>query len=83
VGRKVFLVAIGLIDLPPDPAQRLALDEVRRLLMTDGPRLLRLQAQQQAALQLLQARRLGADDATLRATLDGVVHQSLQRLVRS
>ena len=83
MGRKVFLVAIGLIDLPPDPAQRLALDEVRRLLMTDGPRLLRLQAQQQAALQLLQARRLGADDATLRATLDGVVHQSLQRLVRS
>jgi hypothetical protein len=79
----VFLVAIGLIDLPPDPALRQALDEVRRLLMTDGPRLLRLQAQQQAALQLLQARRLGGDDATLRATLDGVVHQSLQRLVRS
>ena len=83
MGRKVSLVAIGLIDLPPDPALRQALDEVRRLLMTDGPRLLRLQAQQQAALQLLQARRLGADDATLRATLDGVVHQSLQRLVRS
>jgi hypothetical protein len=79
----VSLVAIGLIDLPPDPALRQALDEVRRLLMTDGPRLLRLQAQQQAALQLLQARRLGGDDATLRATLDGVVHQSLQRLVRS
>ncbi len=83
MSRKVFLVAIGLIDLPPDPALRQALDEVRRLLMTDGPRLLRLQAQQQAALQLLQARRLGGDDATLRATLDGVVHQSLQRLVRS
>jgi hypothetical protein len=67
----------------PDPALRHALDEARRLLTTEGPRLLRLQAQQQAALQLLQARRLGADDATLRATLDGVVHQSLQRLARS
>jgi hypothetical protein len=68
---------------PPDSALRHALDEVRRLLATEGPRLLRLQAQQQAALQLLQARRLGADDATLRAILDGVVHQSLQRLARS
>jgi len=77
------MAVIGLIALSPDPALRQALDEVRRLLMTDGPRLLRLQAQQQAALQLLQARRLGADDATLRATLDGVVHQSLQRLARS
>lgn len=75
---------VGPLTMPlsRDPAQRQALDEVRRLLTTDGPRLLRLQAQQQAALQLLQARRLGADDATLRAVLDGVVHQSLQGLAQ-
>ncbi len=54
-----------------------ALREVRRLLHHQGPPLLRLQAQQQAALQLLQARRLGACDAELRAVLDGVVQQSL------
>jgi len=61
-----------------DPAVAEALDEVRRLLHHGGPPLLRLQAQQQAALQLLQARRLGASDAELRAVLDGVVQQSLE-----
>ncbi|MFM7230166.1 MAG: hypothetical protein ACKO2F_11095 [Cyanobacteriota bacterium] len=54
-----------------------ALAEARRLLSITGPPLLRLQAQQQAALHLLQARRLGAADAALRSVLDGVVHHSL------
>jgi hypothetical protein len=55
-----------------------SLVEARRLLQIPGPRLLRLQAQQQAALQLLHARRLGATDAELRAALDGVVLKSLE-----
>jgi hypothetical protein len=59
-----------------------ALAEARRLLLISGPRLLRLQAQQQAALQLMQARRLGASDQQLRNVLDGVVHHSLVRLAR-
>lgn len=57
-----------------------ALAEAHRLLLIEGPRLLRLQAQQQAALHLLQARRLGATDGQLRAVLDAVVHQSLRAL---
>lgn len=59
-----------------------ALAEARRLLLLQGPRLLRLQAQQQAALQLLQSRRLGASDAQIRQVLDGVVHHSLVCLAR-
>lgn len=59
-----------------------ALSEARRLLLIEGPHLLRLQAQQQAALQLLQARRLGASDAQLRAVVDGVVAHSLAAVAR-
>lgn len=59
-----------------------ALAEARRLLLLQGPPLLRLQAQQQAALQLLQARRLGAPDDLLRSVLDGVVHSSLAAVAR-
>ena len=56
--------------------------EARRLLLLQGPPLLRLQAQQQAALHLLQARRLGAPDERLRAVLDGVVQSSLAAVAR-
>ncbi len=59
-----------------------ALAEARRLLLITGPVLLRLQAQQQAALQLIQARRLGASDRQIRHVLDGVVHHSLVCLAR-
>ena len=59
-----------------------ALAEARRLLLITGPALLRLQAQQQAALQLLQARRLGASNGQIRQVLDGVVHHSLVCLSR-
>jgi hypothetical protein len=58
-----------------------ALARARELLQVEGSRALRLQAQQQAALELLQARKHGASDADLEELLNGVIEASLARLV--
>lgn len=47
----------------------------------EGSPALRLQAQQQAALELLQARKFGASEDELEALLTGVVETSLERLL--
>ena len=47
----------------------------------EGSLALRLQAQQQAALELLQARKFGAREDELEALLTGVVETSLERLL--
>ena len=49
--------------------------------MEGGSPALRLQAQQQAALELLQARKFGASEDELEALLTGVVETSLERLL--
>lgn len=59
-----------------------ALAEFRRLLKIIGPLSLRLQAQQQAALHLMHARRLGATDEELRRVVDAVVLDALASVAR-
>jgi hypothetical protein len=58
-----------------------ALARARELLQVEGSPALRLQAQQQAALELLQARKFGASEDELEALLTGVVETSLERLL--
>ena len=58
-----------------------ALARARELLQVEGSLALRLQAQQQAALELLQARKFGAREDELEALLTGVVETSLERLL--
>lgn len=59
-----------------------ALARARELLQVEGGSpALRLQAQQQAALELLQARKFGASEDELEALLTGVVETSLERLL--
>lgn len=54
-----------------------ALSRARELLQLDGSSALRLQAQQQAALELLQARKFGASDEDLEELLRGVIGVNL------
>lgn len=58
-----------------------ALSRARELLQVDGSSALRLQAQQQAALELLQARKFGASDDDLEELLRGVTEASLARML--
>lgn len=58
-----------------------ALARARDLLQVEGSRALRSQAQQQAALELLQARKFGASDADLEELLSSVIEGSLAGLV--
>lgn len=58
-----------------------ALSRARELLQVDGSSALRLQAQQQAALELLQARKFGASDDDLEELLRGVTEASLTRML--
>ena len=63
------------------PAWREPLDRAGSLLEVTGSRALRAQAQQQAALELLQARRLGADDALLCEVLQERIQASVAQLL--
>jgi hypothetical protein len=59
-----------------------SLQAASALLAMDGSFALRSQAQQQAALQLLQARRLGAEDNLLEDVLRTRIHACLAQLLR-
>lgn len=58
-----------------------ALTRARELLQVEGSSTLRLQAQQQAALELLQARKFGASDSQLEELLRSVIEASLARML--
>jgi len=71
--------------MPPAPLPEESLESLRRassLLAMQGSYGLRSQAQQQAALELLQARRLGAADRDLEAVLLDRIRSSLMQLLR-
>ncbi|MFM7550192.1 MAG: hypothetical protein ACKO8I_15280 [Cyanobacteriota bacterium] len=61
---------------------RQALQRAGLLFAAQGTAFLRAQAQQQAALELLQARRFGASDGQLEAILLGEIRESLARMLR-
>lgn len=67
---------------PLTPEARDCLDRATALLAVQGSRALRAKAQQQAALELLQARRLGAPPSLLERTLLQFLRHSLLQLVR-
>ncbi len=70
------------VSLGSDPrACAEALARASDLLQVEGSPALRLQAQQQAALELLQARKFGASEGDLEELLSDVVEASLARLL--
>lgn len=74
---------MALLKSAPLPSgSRPCLDRAAALLDVRGSYALRSQAQQQAALELLQARRLGAHDAQLEAVLLRQVRASVAGLLR-
>ena len=67
---------------PGDPrACADALARARDLLQVEGSSALRMQAQQQAALELLQARKFGASDSDLEELLGSVIDASLAQVL--
>jgi hypothetical protein len=71
--------------LPPDslmPEVDRSLQRARQLLAVQGSPVLRAQAQQQAALELLQARKHGAGDQHLEAVLLEEIRNALARMLQ-
>ena len=69
-------------SFPGDPrACADALARARDLLQVEGSSALRMQAQQQAALELLQARKFGASDSDLEELLGSVIDASLAQVL--
>lgn len=73
-------MAASLDSLPYEAHH--SLRQAGRLLAAQGSRFLRAQAQQQAALELLQARKLGAGDQHLEAVLLEEIHNALARMLQ-
>lgn len=67
---------------PIPPAGRESIHRAATLLGVTGPYALRFQAQQQAALELLQARKLGVADQLLEQVLFERMHASLAAVLR-